>query len=240
MISSQDSCIPWFCEFGWVSSMCPHETILDWNALEHFSTPNTVKGCNGSPMFCTWIPGISCRCIHHSGPRVWESIDLAMPLHLHSWLMTLQLDPIGMHCLAHAVVAQSCIVCPTNLLLILMAHVKFTSSLARWNSNIPASTWWPAMWWRQSRCDTIDSFGSFTCPWGARQSFSHWCLLRHPHDILMVSGSMPLGCNSPGLAIGSTADWSRSRCSQSLVPSGQTSCGWNIFNIPSMTKWKST
>ena len=101
---SSISCIPWFCEFGWVSSKCPHETIFDRNVLEHFGTPNPVKEWNDSPMFCIWTPGISSRRIHHSGPRVWENIYRFSPA---TPLARMTYDsPIGMHCLEHAVVAH--------------------------------------------------------------------------------------------------------------------------------------
>ena len=90
---------------------------MSWNILEH---PTQSKS------------GMTVRCFvfdswhklqtypYHSGPRVWENIyrfSRATPLARMAYDA-----PIGMHCLEHAVVEHSCIVCSTNLLSILVAH----------------------------------------------------------------------------------------------------------------------
>lgn len=90
---------------------------MSWNILEH---PTQSKS------------GMTVRCFvfdswhklqtypYHWGPRVWENIyrfSRATPLARMAYDA-----PIGMHCLEHAVVEHSCIVCSTNLLSILVAH----------------------------------------------------------------------------------------------------------------------
>ena len=128
-------------------------------------------------------PGISCRRIHiiedQGSGRTYT--DLAVPLHLHTWLMPLQLE-----CTCR---------CGTQL------YSMFYQSLVD-SRGAPAHRHLPGEipisrsrrsgrqcgdakaggHWENAMNLTMDSSGSFT--WGARQGFSHWCSLRHPHDIL--------------------------------------------------------